>query len=57
MSNMKTILTLIAATFLSTVISGCTTKVGASVGHEGETHGIAAKGSTERGVSAGVRAY
>jgi len=54
---MKTILTLLAIALIGTFASGCTSQVGASVGHEGEKHGIAAKGSTERGVSAGVRAY
>jgi hypothetical protein len=51
---MKTILALIA---IVVVQSGCTTRAGASVGHRGERHGVSAKGSTEGGVSAGVRAY
>ena len=53
---MKTILALIAVA-LVVVQSGCTTRAGASVGHRGERHGVSAKGSTEGGVSAGVRAY
>ena len=54
---MKTTFSLILVALIGALLSGCTTKVGASVGHEGENHGIAAKGSTERGVSAGVKAY
>ena len=53
---MKTILALIAIAVLVVVQSGCTSRVGASVGHDGHRHGISAKGSTEDGVSGGVRA-
>ncbi len=56
MEGMKTILALIAAA-LVIVQSGCTTRAGASIGHDGDRHGVSAKGSTENGVSAGVRAY
>ena len=51
---MKTILAIIACAF---VFAGCTAKTGVSVGHEGHQHGVAVKGSTERGVSGGVKAY
>jgi len=51
---MKTILAIIACAL---VFTGCTTKTGVSVGHEGHSHGVAVKGSTEGGVSGGVRAY
>ena len=54
---MKTILALIAFTLIGIFASGCTTRVGASVGHGGDRHGVTAKGSTEGGVSGGVRAY
>ena len=54
---MKTILALIAIAVLVVVQSGCTSRVGASVGHDGHSHGLSAKGSTEDGVSGGVRAY
>ena len=54
---MKTILALIAIAFLVVVQSGCSSRVGASVGHDGRSHGISARGSTEGGVSGGVRAY
>lgn len=54
---MKRILALIAITLVVVIQSGCTTRAGASVGHNGERHGLSAKGSTERGVSAGVHAY
>ncbi len=54
---MKTITALIALAVVSVFASGCSSRVGASVGHDGHSHGISAKGSTERGVSAGVRAY
>ena len=53
---MKTIIALIAITLVA-FQSGCTTRAGASLGHGGERHGVSAKGSTENGVSAGVRAY
>ena len=56
MDCMKIILALIAVAIV-TVQSGCTTRAGASVGHDGSQHGVSAKGSTENGVSAGVRAY
>ena len=54
MKSLIAILTIAVITFVQT---GCTTRVGAAVGHEGHSHGIAAKGSTEGGVSAGARAY
>ena len=54
---MKNIIALIAIAIVTFIQTGCTTKVGASVGHEGHSHGITAKGSTEGGVSAGARAY
>lgn len=54
---MKTILALVAITLVVIVQSGCTTRAGASVGHDGHRHGISAKGTTESGVGAGVRAY
>ena len=54
---MKTILALIAIALLVVVQSGCTSRVGASVGHDGHSHGVSAKGSTEDGVSGRVRAY
>ena len=54
--GMKTILALITIA-LVVVQSGCTTRAGASVGHDGERHGLSAKGSTENGVTAGVHAY
>ncbi|MEO6742308.1 MAG: hypothetical protein ABIP20_18850 [Chthoniobacteraceae bacterium] len=54
---MKTILALIAIAVLVVVQSGCTSRVGASVGHGGHSHGLSAGGSTEDGVSGRVRAY
>ena len=54
---MKTILALIAIALIVVVQSGCTSRVGASVGHDGHSHGVALKGSTEDGVSGRVRAY
>lgn len=54
---MKTIITLITIALIIILPSGCTSGVGASVGHDGHSHGVAAKGSTEGGVSGGVRAY
>ena len=54
---MKTIIALLAIALLVVVQSGCTSRVGASVGHDGHRHGISAKGSTEDGVSGRVRAY
>ena len=54
---MKTIFALIAIGLVVVIQSGCTTRAGASVGHKGERHGVSARGSTEGGVSAGVRAY
>ncbi|MEI7822936.1 MAG: hypothetical protein WCK55_18655 [Verrucomicrobiota bacterium] len=54
---MKTAIALIAIVLVVVIQSGCTTRVGASVGHRGERHGLSARGSTENGVSAGVRAY
>ena len=54
---MKTILALIAIAVLVVVQSGCTSRVGASVGHDGHSHGLSARGSTEDGVSGRVRAY
>ena len=54
---MKTILALIAIALLVVVQSGCTSRVGASVGHDGHSHGLSARGSTEDGVSGRVRAY
>ena len=54
--NMKTIIAIIAFAFVL-IQSGCTTRTGVSVGHGSDRHGIAAKGSTEGGVSAGVKAY
>ena len=54
---MKTILALIAIALIVVVQSGCTSRVGASVGHDGHRHGISAKGSTEDGVSGGIRTY
>ena len=54
---MKTILAFVAFTILGVFVSGCTSRVGASVSHRGEGHGITAKGSTEDGVSGRVRAY
>ena len=56
MNGMKTIIALIAIALVA-VQSGCTTRAGASLGHGGERHGVSARGSTENGVSAGVRAY
>jgi hypothetical protein len=53
---MKITAALIAFSFIGILISGCTSRVGASVGHDGERHGIAAKGSTEDGVSGRIRA-
>ena len=53
---MKTILALIAIALI-VVQSGCTSRVGASVGRDGHRHGISAKGSTEDGVSGGIRTY
>ena len=53
---MKTITALIAFALIG-VFSSCTSRVGASVGHGGERHGITAKGSTEDGVSGRIRAY
>ena len=54
---MKSIIALIAIALVTFIQTGCTTHTGVSVGHEGHTHGISAKGSTEGGVSAGARAY
>ena len=54
---MKTILALVAIAVLVVVQSGCTSRVGASVGHDGHSHGLSAKGSTEDGVSGGIRTY
>lgn len=54
---MKTIITLVTIAVVAVFAVGCTTRAGASVGHDGERHGVSAKGSTEGGVSAGVRAY
>lgn len=54
---MKTAIALIAIVLVVVIQSGCTTRAGASVGHGGERHGLSARGSTENGVSAGVRAY
>jgi len=54
---MKTAIALIAIVIVVVIQSGCTTRAGASVGHGGERHGLSARGSTENGVSAGVRAY
>ena len=54
---MKTAIALIAIALVVIIQSGCTTRAGASIGHGGERHGVSAKGSTENGVSAGVRAY
>lgn len=54
---MKTIFALLGLAIVALVQSGCTTRAGASVGHHGERHGISAKGTTENGVGAGVRAY
>ena len=55
--GMKTTIALIAIALVVVIQSGCTTRAGASVGHHGERHGISAKGTTENGVGAGVRAY
>ena len=54
---MKSLIAIIAIALVTFIQTGCTTKVGAAVGHEGHSHGISAKGSTEGGVSAGARAY
>jgi hypothetical protein len=54
---MKTILALIAIAFVVLAQSGCTTKTGVSVGHDGHSHGVGVKGSTENGVSVGARTY
>ncbi len=54
---MKTTLALIALALLVVVQSGCTSRVGASVGHGNHSHGVALKGSTEDGVSGRVRTY
>jgi len=54
---MKTIIAFVAIAILVVVQSGCTSQAGASVGHDGHRHGLTAKGSTEGGVSGGVRAY
>ncbi len=54
--GMKTITVLILA-LVAFASSGCTTRGGVSVGHEGHRHGIGVKGSTEDGVSGGVRTY
>lgn len=54
---MKTILALVAIALLAVVQTGCTSRVGASVGHDRHSHGVALKGSTEDGVSGRVRAY
>ena len=56
-AGMKSIIAIIAIAVVTFIQTGCTTRTGVSVGHEGHTHGIAAKGSTEGGVSAGARAY
>jgi len=54
---MRTIIAFIAIALLIFVQNGCTSRTGASVGHDGHRHGVAAEGSTESGVSGGVRAY
>lgn len=54
---MKSIIAIIAIAVVTFIQTGCTTRAGASVGHDGDRHGLSARGSTEGGVSAGVRAY
>jgi hypothetical protein len=53
---MKIILACIACAIVVTA-TGCTTRAGTSLSHEGHSHGVTAKGSTEGGVSAGARVY
>ena len=55
--DMKSIIAIIAIAVVTFIQTGCTTRAGASVGHDGDRHGLSARGSTEGGVSAGVRAY
>ncbi len=54
---MKVILAILSIAIVTAFATGCSSRVGASVGHDGHSHGITAKGSTEGGVSGGVRAY
>ena len=54
---MKSFIAIIAIAAVTFIQTGCSTKAGVSVGHDGHSHGISAKGSTEGGVSAGARAY
>jgi predicted small secreted protein len=54
---MKTILAITALAFILFVQSGCTANTGVSVGHDDHAHGVAVKGSTQGGVSGGVKAY
>jgi preprotein translocase subunit SecG len=54
---MKSIIAIIAIAFVVLVQSGCTTRTGVSFGHDGHSHGVGVKGSTENGVSVGARTY
>ena len=54
---MRTIIAFIAIALLIFVQNGCTSPAAASVGHDGPIHGVAGKGSTESGVSGGVRPH
>ena len=54
---MKVIIALIALAIVAVFASVCTDRVGTSVGQDGHSHGIFAKGSTKDGISGRVRAY
>ncbi len=54
---MKAIIAILSIAIVTIFAAGCSSRVGASVGHNGHSHGVSAKGSTEGGVSVGAKAY